>query len=219
MSKKGVGEILTPRGKPTGVVFDQSTGDQGDPVGAHAPHTGLVSQHGEIRRAHIAGYRAANVGHTSELAPREVVRSGGFGHCVGAGCQRHETFPRENPPSARPSGPPAGGRVREFVEQPQTGTDPREVAGAGCDRGNAGQERGRDGSVGTQRAKRIDAARSGRAGVLGGHEGHGQNVGALHRAALDARLSSTSMSVRQRVIPRRRPFRSRWPRHRGSSIS
>ena len=84
---------------------------------------------------------------------------------------------RGTPPPPRPSGPPAGGRVREFVEQPQAGTDPREVAGAGCNRGNAGQERGRDDSVGTQRAERIDAARSGRARVPGGHEGHGQNVG------------------------------------------
>ena len=185
MSKKGVGEILTPGGERTGVVFDQSTGDQGDPIRAHAAHTGLVLQHGELRPALIFDHRAADVGHTSKLMPRGVVRSGGFGHRVGAGCQRHETLPREDLLSARSSGLSTGGRIREFVEQPQAGTDPREVAGAGCDRGNARQERGRDGSVGTQRAERIDAARGGSSGVPGKHEGHGQNVAVLHQAALD----------------------------------
>ena len=87
----------------------------------------------------------------------------------------------KNPPSALRSVPSAGGRVREFVEQPQAGTDPRKIAGAGCDGGNARQESARDDSVGTRRAEGVNAARGGRAGVPGGQERHGQNGSVLHR--------------------------------------
>ena len=69
VQEEDVGKLRAAKRKPAGLILDQPSGDQGDPVGAHAAHAGLVSQHGERRRADVLGDRAAHVGYASELVP------------------------------------------------------------------------------------------------------------------------------------------------------
>ena len=146
-AQKGLGKRLASGGELRRRVLDKSTLNEGYPIGTDSADSRLVLEHSEVEGGFPISDCGSHVAHAAERTPARMLDAHLLSLRVPTRRQRDEPFPRKDSLAARPSRLTPVGCVGQLVEQAETRTDPRKIAGARGDRRRPGEQSCRDRGV------------------------------------------------------------------------